>query len=235
MTDNKKAKPADFWNDVEVTNPDYTKTSNVSGMVRTAVDAQYKKKMITEKFGMYGLGWGVKADSEKFERITYPNQTIVLNYTAIAFYKWEGETAEIPIAAQCKECYITNGGKGYMKIDDEAYKKVKTSAITKAFTDLGFCADIHMGKFDDQDYVESAALKQRMKDDEEREEKAREVYEETKAWLETQIKSAETVDSDTQYDKIINRLQQKVVAKCNVAGIASRGFYDKLENLKKGQ
>lgn len=227
------SKPIDFWAKVEKTNPKYTKNASVSGQQRTAVDAQYKKKMITEQFGMYGLGWGVKPESEKYERCHFENQTCILTYTATAFYKWEGEVAEFPIAAQIKESYVTKNGSGYLKIDDEAVKKVRTDALTKGFTDLGFCADIHMGMFDDQDYVHGAQMAAYAKEQEEKEEAAKKSYEEIKAWLANELKSAETVSSNEAYNRAIDRLKHKVETKCKVAGLASRGFTDKLEKSKR--
>jgi hypothetical protein len=40
------------------------------------------------------------------------------------------------------------------KLDDQFAKKVETDTLTKAISKLGFNADIFMGKFDDQRYVE---------------------------------------------------------------------------------
>ena len=39
-------------------------------------------------------------------------------------------------------------------LDDEAPKKAMTDALTKAFSHLGLCSDIFMGKFDDSKYVQ---------------------------------------------------------------------------------
>lgn len=227
------SKPIDFWLKVETTNPKYTKNASVSGQQRTAVDAQYKKKMITEQFGMYGLGWGVKPGSEKYERVHYENQTCILTYTATAFYKWNGDIAEFPIAAQIKESYVTKNGSGYLKIDDEAVKKVRTDALTKGFTDLGFCADIHMGMFDDQDYVHGAQMAAYAKEQDEKEEAAKKSYEEIKSWLAKELESALTLSNPVSCNKAIDRLKQKVETKCKIAGLASRGFVDKLESSKK--
>lgn len=227
------SKPIDFWAKVEKTNPKFTKNASVSGQQRTAVDAQYKKKMITEQFGMYGLGWGVKPDSEKYERVHFENQTCILTYTATAFYVHEGNRAEFPIAAQIKESYVTKNGSGYLKIDDEAVKKVRTDALTKGLTDLGFCADIHMGMFDDQDYVHGAQMAAYAKEQDEKEEAAKKSYDEIKSWLANELKSAETISSNEAYNRAIDRLKQKVETKCKVAGLASRGFTDKLENSKR--
>lgn len=147
----------DFWNSVEKTDPALTKSSKVNGKERKSLGAQQKKKFITEAFGVYGIGWGVVAKSEDFERIHYDNSTCVLQYKGTAFFVLDGERGEFPIAAAIKEAYVTNGGKGYLKIDDEAVKKVRTDALTKGFTELGFNADIYMGKHDDYEYLRETA------------------------------------------------------------------------------
>ena len=81
----------DFWNSVEKTDVKFAKQIEVSRQLRTVIHAQYKKKIITEKFGMYGKGWGVCEGSENFERIHYGNETCLLQYTATAFYVFDGE------------------------------------------------------------------------------------------------------------------------------------------------
>lgn len=178
----------ELWNSVEKTDPSLTKTAKVNNQQRKSLGAQQKKKFITEKFGVYGTGWGVVVGSEKFERIHYENSTCLLQYQGVAFYILDGVRGEFPIAASMKESYVTQGGKGYLKIDDEAVKKVRTDALTKGFTDLGFNSDIYLGKHDDYEYlrevhdefeIEKAANKE--------EEKAKQVkalYEETNKIIE---------------------------------------------------
>jgi hypothetical protein len=142
-----------LWNSVEKTDPLLTKPAKVGGQDRKSLGAQQKKKFITEAFGIYGISWGPIAGSESMERINYPDGTVILQYMATAFFIYNGERGTFPIAAAIKEAYVTNGGKGYLKIDDEAVKKVRTDALTKGFTDLGFNADIYMGKHDDYEYL----------------------------------------------------------------------------------
>ena len=223
---NKELK---FWDSVETTDPKYTKNEKVSGQRRTFVDAQHKKKMITGAFGMYGLGWGVIAGSENYERLHFEGSTCILNYQATAFYVYDGQRAEFPIASQIKEAYITSGGKGYLKIDDEAVKKVRTDALTKAFTDLGFCADIHMGKFEDQDYVHGAEMSARLKESEEKEEKQREQHKEIGDWLAKEVESARAISNISGFEKAVLRIKQKAITRCQVGGFASKGFETKLD------
>lgn len=48
---------------------------------------------------------------------------------------------------------MTNGGKGYLKIDDDFMKKAETDLVTKALSKLGFNSDVFMGLYDDNRYV----------------------------------------------------------------------------------
>lgn len=228
MTENLK-----LWDSVEKTDPSKTKNAKVSGQSRTAVDAQYKKKMITKAFGVYGLHWGVCPDSEKYERIHYENSTCLLIYNAKAFFMLNGERGEFPIAAGINESYITNGGKGYLKIDDEAVKKVRTDALTKGFTDLGFCSDIHMGMFDDQDYVAGANAKANIDKEDEREAAAKIEYTKMKDYVTTQISSTQSMSDPAQAVKALERVKQKVILRCATASFGSKGFETLIENEKE--
>jgi len=148
-----------LWDEVRTPDPSYVKDAVISGRKISCVDAQYKKWMITREFGVYGDKWGVEPDSETFERIHYPNDTCLLQYTATAYYRNDSKNRyQFPIASSIKEAYVTKNGNGYLKIDDDAVKKVRTDALTKGFTDLGFCADIFLGKWDDNRYVQDVRL-----------------------------------------------------------------------------
>ena len=45
----------------------------------------------TEKFGMFGIGWGIEPDSVKYEKITVSETDKLLSYTANMFYLVDGE------------------------------------------------------------------------------------------------------------------------------------------------
>jgi hypothetical protein len=45
--------------------------------------------------------------------------------------------------------------KSNNSLDDEAPKKAMTDALTKAMSHLGMSADIFLGKFDDNKYVQT--------------------------------------------------------------------------------
>jgi hypothetical protein len=222
-----------LWDSVEKTDPSKTKDASISGQKRTAVDAQYKKKLITKAFGPYGLRWGVIVGSEKLDRTHYENQTCILHYMADAYYFLDGERGEFPIAASIKETYLTRGANPYLKIDDEAIKKVRTDALTKGFTDLGFCADIHMGMFEDQDYVRGVAAEKAIEKADQKEEEAKRKYTEIQIYVAEQIKSIANVTNPAQALKAFDRVIDKVAVRCQAAGFGSKGFETILNTEKE--
>ena len=132
----------ELWNSVEVTDPKYTKKVNQRGGF-TAIGAQYQLMRATETFGPIGYGWGVK--NEKIEQWHDVGLAV---YTAILWYVRDGiaEEHEIPIHSSIK--YHSNG-----RVDDDFFKKVATDALTKGLSKIGFNADVFMGKFDDNKYI----------------------------------------------------------------------------------
>ena len=131
MTDNM-----DIWNAVEKTDPKHTKAVNQRGGF-TAIGANYQIMNATKQFGPIGIGWGYTV--EKFERM----DSMVIAHVTF----WHGNRANVfgPILG-CAEMF----GK---KADSDAPKKAMTDAITKALSQLGFNADVFLGKFDDNKYV----------------------------------------------------------------------------------
>jgi len=144
----------DLWDSVSKTNPKFTKEGQKGAFKFTAISPIYQFKNATEAFGVQGIGWGVVIGSEVFEESEY-GTTKILSYDATMFFNFDGVRGEIPIHASEKSCYQTQGANGYMKIDDEARKKVVTNAKTKGLSELGFNADIFMGEFDNPDYVKA--------------------------------------------------------------------------------
>lgn len=150
-----------LWKLVETTNTDYTKKAKKSGREFTSITPMSQFKKATEVFGIQGIGWGIKIGSEIYTESTYKDVTL-LNYDAVMFFNFNGSRGEIPIHSSIPIAYKTNGyqGKeGYFKTDDDARKKVVTNAKTKGLSDLGFNADIFMGKFDDYDYYQEMKMR----------------------------------------------------------------------------
>ena len=135
-----------LWDAVSTTDPKYTKKVNQRGGF-TAIAAQSQVKKATEVFGPAGIGWGVK--NEKFTNIE--GTTLVL-YNSTLWYIFNSKTGELPIHSSIK--YGANG-----RYDDDFAKKVATDALTKGLSKLGFNADVFMGLFDDNKYVNQVTEK----------------------------------------------------------------------------
>ena len=93
------------------------------------------------------MGWGVRGETiEKWEDVGLAVYQAHLWY----YYKVNGhevsELHEVPIHSSIK--YHNSG-----RVDDDFMKKVATDALTKGLSKLGFNADVFMGKFDDNKYV----------------------------------------------------------------------------------
>ena len=136
-----------LWESVCETDPKYTKKVNQRGGF-TAIGAQSQLMKATELFGAMGTGWGVKTEHiEKWEDVG------LVIYQAMLWYKVDKETESyVPIHSSIR--YHNNG-----RIDDDFFKKVATDALTKGLSKLGFNADVFMGKFDDNKYVNTMTKK----------------------------------------------------------------------------
>jgi len=132
-----------IWNDVCTTDPKYTKYVNQRGGF-TAIDAQYQVRTATEQFGPMGWGWGVKDETFNFI------EGMVI-YQAILFYHFGSDgnkrvANEIPLHSS-------------MQVKPDCVKAVATDALTKGLSKLGFNADVFLGKFDNQKYVDDLKKK----------------------------------------------------------------------------
>jgi len=135
MTDNSNMR---IWSAVERTNPAYTKKVNQRGGF-TAISAQYQIMEATEQFGPIGIGWGYKAEAP----------ILMDGLVVIPVSLWHGSRDNVygPMSGSA-ELRSSNG-----KIDSDAPKKATTDALTKLLSQLGFNADVFLGKFDDNKYV----------------------------------------------------------------------------------
>lgn len=136
----KKKDNMELWNKYCETNPNITKRVQTRGGF-TAIDAQAQLQQATELFGPFGIAWGLDN----------------LTYTVIA----DGKDSPIGISLQADFYYSFNDKSGRFplasdmvyKANDDCFKKLRTDCITKALSQLGFAADVFLGKFDDNKYV----------------------------------------------------------------------------------
>jgi hypothetical protein len=126
-----------IWDAVCKTDPSHTKRVNQRGGF-TAIDAQYQLMEATRQFGPVGEGWGY--DVGEFQ-IVGP-----LIIVPVTLWHTKRDNRFGPILGCCE---IAG-----QRPDRDAPKKAITDAITKGLSQLGFNADVFLGRFDDNKYVE---------------------------------------------------------------------------------
>lgn len=128
-----------IWDSVNRTDPAHTKAVGF-GRGFTAIDAHYQIMRATETFGAVGTGWG-------YEVVYHIQDKMLLAEVSI----WHGSRSNTfgPI------CSIAPLYNKKDQLDDDAGKKAMTDALTKGLSHLGFSADVFLGKFDDNKYVQA--------------------------------------------------------------------------------
>lgn len=129
-----------LWNSVCTTDPNSTKRVNQRGGF-TAIDAYSQIQKATETFGPAGVGWGWEIKDFQY----LPNDTMVAHIRL-----WHKDGAGFDV---CGQASLYSGRDRHP--DNDCAKKALTDAITKGLSYLGFNADVFLGKFDDNKYVES--------------------------------------------------------------------------------
>jgi len=142
MEHDPKRSNMTLWNAVKMTDPDHTKAVSFGARKFTSIDAMYQIQRATEQFGPVGQGWGYRADYDTRDGLVFCQVRV-----------WHGDPANWfgPVMA----CNVLRSEKG--KVDEDAPKKALTDALTKALSHLGFSADVFLGLFDDNAYVQRAS------------------------------------------------------------------------------
>jgi len=148
----KEINNLEFWNSVEKTDPSHTKKANVGGRSLTAINAQQQIKNATEKWGMYGKAWGLQEIELAYHKELVENQILVVSQAK--FFYPEGKF-EIGSSIFMQVYYKS---AKYLKVDDYFLKKLVTDMLTKSLSKLVFNADVFMGRYDDNKYMEKIKM-----------------------------------------------------------------------------
>lgn len=142
MTGNLKV-----WDQFADIDPKFTKSITGKDYRGTSPNAHYVIKCLTELFGPVGIGFGWRVMAEHNDTF---GETVI-HWCRIEF--WHTDRANTFEAyGQTKMAYKT--GAGSFKVDEDAPKKSLTDAITKAASQIGIAANIFMGRWDDNKYVQ---------------------------------------------------------------------------------
>lgn len=144
----------EIWDQVEKTLPGHTTKFNKGGFKGTSVNPIHNAEKATELFGPAGKGWGVRSLQTKEQRID--EDTLMVSEEVELWYMWKGERCSVTHWAS--ELMVQRVKKdvdgGYLKYDDEAWKKCRTNATSKCLSLLGFSADLWKGYYDSEAYIQ---------------------------------------------------------------------------------
>jgi hypothetical protein len=145
MTENLK-----LWESVSRVPPDQLKGFQRSGgFSGTAIKPMWSIKTMTEYYGPCGIGWGVL--EPKFNVQQGHNETLV--FCTVGVWHKSPECVVYGVGGDKILAQFKSGPRN----DDEAFKKAYTDAITNALKMIGVGADIHMGLWDGNKYVDENA------------------------------------------------------------------------------
>jgi hypothetical protein len=152
MSENTK-----LWDMLGRTDPAHVKKfKRAGGFEGTAIKPMWSYRRLTEEFGPCGYGWGVGEPS--FQVVPGDNREVLVFCTVSAWYVCDGEKRFVHGVGGDKIVTHIKANDKYKtperwQNDDEAFKKSFTDAVTNAFKLIGVGADVHMGLFDDNKYV----------------------------------------------------------------------------------
>ncbi len=139
-----------LWKRREKTDPNYTKHVGKRGGF-TAIDAQWQTQQATEEWGPYGQGWGLTDLRWDYIRDAEFGEPLEICLEAIFYYGRDYKKGEQ--GRDTDGAFPISSDMPY-KPGDECRKKLMTDCQSKALSKLGFSADVFMGRFDDNRYVE---------------------------------------------------------------------------------
>lgn len=145
-----------LWDKLGKTDPAHTKPfKRAGGFTGTAIKPMWSYRRMTEEFGPCGKGWGV---NEPSFQVVPTGDTVLVFCTASVWYESHDQIV-FGVGGD-----MAAGKRGqHSMVDDEAFKKAFTDAVTNALKLIGVGADVHMGMFDDNKYVNT--MKQEFADD----------------------------------------------------------------------
>ena len=149
----------DIWDKVRRVPEEHLKAFKRSGgFSGTAIKPMWSVKTMTEQFGPCGKGWGIDAPS--FQTVAGDNKETLV-YCTVAVWHGTPENKIFGVGGDRVVTHIKANDKyntpERWQNDDEAFKKAFTDAVGNALKFLGVGADIHMGLWDGNKYVDELA------------------------------------------------------------------------------
>lgn len=156
MTQASTPSNTEIWDKLKRVPPEHLKGfQRAGGFKGTAIKPMWTIHRMTEVFGPVGRDWGI--DAPQFQVIPAGDEIMV--YCTVAVWH-NAHMANLTGELVCPRFYGVGGDKvramfsSGLKNDDEAFKKAYTDALTNALKMLGAGADVHMGLWDGNKYVD---------------------------------------------------------------------------------
>ena len=219
------AKTTALWEKVQSTDPKFTKGyKGAGGFSGTAINATYLVKRATEQFGPLGSGWGYEIAEERFDQggpISDKDGAFLCNSQIHTiklrlWYMQDGTRRELEHFGHTPYVHTNKNG---VQTDMEAPKKSLTDAIKKCLSMLGFGADIHLGMYDDLEYVQEAQNESAMTHAEDKAAEAIKQQEEYAVFLDKHVGYIETSKSMGELEKIFKAAVRRAQSRKDDAGV----------------
>lgn len=218
-------KTTELWEKVQSTDPKFTKDyKGAGGFSGTAINATYLVKRATECFGPIGSGWGYEIAEERFDQggpISNKAGEFVCNSQihTIKLRLWyilNGERRTVEHFGHTPYVFTNKYG---VQTDMEAPKKSLTDAVKKCLSMLGFGADIHLGMYDDLEYVQEAQSESAMAHAEDKAAEAVRQQEEYEQFLDKHVGYIETSRSMGELEKIFKAAIRRAQSRKDNRGV----------------
>lgn len=136
-----------LWDKLGKTDPAHVKSfKRAGGFSGTAIKPMWSYRRMTEEFGPCGEGWGV---NEPSFQVVPGVEGEMLVYCTVSVWHATRDNVVFGVGGD----KVVGKNKYGLSSDDEAFKKSFTDAVTNALKLIGVGADVHMGMFDDNKYV----------------------------------------------------------------------------------
>lgn len=141
-----------LWDELKHTDPSHTKPfSRPGGFKGTAIKPMWSYLRMTEKFGPCGTGWGI--GNPVFQVVSAGDESLVFCTVTV----WYEKPTNVLYGVGGDK--VAGKNSSGVRTDDEAFKKAFTDGVTNALKMIGVGADVHLGQFDDNKYVNDMKAK----------------------------------------------------------------------------
>lgn len=194
--------PMLLWNTVGKTNPKHTKKVEF-GRKFTAIDPYSQIKAATEIFGPAGVGWGWSV-----ERIEY----LPTEFVAVLVRLWIADRQHTIEQWGQADLWVSYAKKSR---DSDCLKKATTDGVTKCLSYLGFNADVFLGQFDDNKYVQAMNQEFSAKEEGQKTEDAKQLLTSAQVLVDAIVESDGTIDE-------LNQVYKQTVTRASSLGVTEK-------------